>query len=141
MKKKKQAAAPKKTPQKAKTPGLMDIFQEMTKAAVTNEGNKSEVDAYFLENQKEAKKLSYIDESEKIQADMARESFSSFRKPAHIKPKETRFDMMYDEAENELNLKNENLHKFRELMCHPDSLRDYILMKEILDKPKALQEL
>ncbi len=145
MKKKKQADAKagKNSPRAAKktNPSIIDMFQELTKAALTEKETESEVDAYFLETQKETAKLSKIDKAEELQRNSADKSFSTFQKPTLMETKETRFDLMYDKEENKLNLKNQNLHKFRKLLNNPKSLREYVLMKEILDKPKALQEL
>ena len=143
MKKKKKAESKnEKTPTKKK-PGLMDIFKEFNKAmAADTEKPKteSEVDAYFSEQQTEDKKLNQIDTAEQLQAEMGAESFSNFKKPEKTDFKNTAYDLTYKNAENELNQKNINLHKFRKLLKDPNSLRDYILMNEILSKPKAFQD-
>jgi len=143
MKKKKKAdvKAKKGSPQAPKKQSIVDVFKEIANEALPKEEPHSEVDAFFLEAQKEVRKLSAIDKTERAQETMAAKSFSHFQKPTLIKPNETRFDLTYDNVENELNLKNQNLHNIRKLMSKPNSLREYILMKEILDKPKALQDI
>ena len=143
MKKKKKAESKNVKTQTKKKPGLMDIFQEFNKAmAADTEKPKteSEVDAYFSEQQLEDKKLNQINTAEQLQAKMGAESFSNFKKPKSADFKNTAYDLTYKDAENELNQKNINLHKFRKLLQDPNSLRDYILMNEILNKPKAFQE-